>query len=117
MLRRSFALLLLAASPALARTSFAQTNNGEQSRPTRHEPPFDQIAQDLGIPADRVRDAFRKVGPPTKTDQPPTEAQMRAHAQALASAMNVSPDKLIAVLEKYRPGPPSGQGAGPRNKS
>lgn len=112
MLRRSFALLLLVASPALA-----QTTNSEQTRPARREPPFDQIAQDLGIPADRVREAFRKVGPPTKTDQPPTEAQRKAHAQALASAMNVSPDKLMAVLEKYRPGPPSGQGAGPKGKS
>ncbi|MDP1749447.1 MAG: hypothetical protein Q8L22_08315, partial [Reyranella sp.] len=69
MLRRSFALLLLASSPALA-----QTNNGEQNRPPRREPPFDQIAQDLGIPVDRVRDAFRKVGPPARTEQPPTEA-------------------------------------------
>jgi hypothetical protein len=112
MLRRSFALLLLAASPALA-----QTGGGEPNRPTRREPPFDQIAQDLGIPADRVREAFRKVGPPTKTDQPPTEAQRKAHAEALAAAMNVSPDKLMAVLEKYRPGPPSGQGAGSRTKS
>ena len=83
MLRRSFALLLLAASPALA-----QPNN-----------------------------TTRKVGPPTKTDQPPTEAQIKAHAQALASAMNVSPDKLMVVLEKYRPGPPSGQGAGSRSRS
>ena len=112
MLRRSFALLLLAATPALA-----QTGNGEQSRPPRREPPFDKIAQDLGIPVDRVRDAFRKVGPPAKSDGPPTEAQLQAHAQALATAMNVSPDKLMAVLEKYRPGPPSQQGAGPGSKS
>ncbi len=114
MLRRSFALFLLAASPALA-----QTGGGEQNRQTqtRREPPFDKIAQDLGIPADRVREAFRKVGPPTKTDQPPTEAQRKAHAQALATAMNVSPDKLMVVLEKYRPSPPSGQGTGSRSKS
>ena len=116
MLRRSFALLLLAASPALAQPNNT-TSNAEQSRPTRREPPFDLIAQDLGIPADRVREAFRKVGPPTKTDQPPTEAQIKAHAQALASAMNVSPYKLMVVLEKYRPGPPSGQGAGSRSRS
>jgi hypothetical protein len=112
MLRRSFALLLLAATPALA-----QTGNGEQNRPPRREPPFDKIAQDLGIPVDRVRDAFRKVGPPTRTEQPPTEAQLQAHAQALATAMNVSPDKLMVVLEKYRPGPPSQPGAGPGSKS
>lgn len=112
MLRRSFALFLLAASPALA-----QTGNGEQSRPPRREPPFDQIAQDLGIPVDRVRDAFRKVGPPARTEQPPTEAQLQAHAQALATAMNVSPDKLMVVLEKYRPGPPSQRGTGPGSKS
>lgn len=112
MLRRSFALFLLAVSPALA-----QTGNGEQNRPPRREPPFDQIAQDLGIPVDRVRDAFRKVGPPARTEQPPTEAQLQAHAAALATAMNVSPDKLMVVLEKYRPGPPSQRGAGPGRKS
>lgn len=112
MLRRSFALLLLAASPALA-----QPNNGDQNRPSRREPPYDQIAQDLGIPVDRVRDAFRKVGPPTKTDGPPTDAQLQAHAQALASAMNVSPDKLMVVLDKYRPAPPSDRSGSPRSKS
>ncbi len=112
MLRRSFALLLLASSPVLA-----QPNGGDQSRPPRREPPFDQIAQDLGIPVERVRDAFRKVGPPTRTDQPPTEAQLKAHAQALATAMDVSPDKLMVVLEKYRPSPPSDRGPAPRSKS
>lgn len=112
MLRRSFALLLLATSPALA-----QAGTGEQGRPPRREPPFDQIAQDLGIPVDRVREAFRKVGPPARTDQPPTEAQLQTHAQALAAAMNVSPDKIMMVLEKYRPGPPSARGTAPGSKS
>lgn len=113
MLRRSFALVLLA-TPALAQ---AQTSNGDQSRPPRREPPYDQIAQDLGIPVDRVRDAFRKVGPPAKADGPPTDAQRQAHAQALASAMNVPPDKLMVVLEKYRPAPPSDRSGAPRSKS
>ncbi len=112
MFRRSFALLLLAATPALA-----QTNNGEQSRPPRREPPFDKMAQDLGIPVDRVRDAFRKVGPPTRTEGPPTDAERQAHAKALAAAMNVSPDKLMVVLEKYRPGPTSHPGAAAGSKS
>ena len=112
MLRRSFAFFLLVASPALA-----QSGGGEQGRPPRREPPFDQIAQDLGIPVDRVREAFRKVGPPGRPDQPPTEAQLQAHAQALATAMNVSPDKLMVVLEKYRPAPPTDRGAGPGSKS
>ena len=52
-----------------------------------------------------------------KAGQPPTEAQLQAHAQALATAMNVSPDKLMVVLEKYRPAPPTDRGAGPGSKS
>jgi hypothetical protein len=83
--------------------------SGDESgpgRPPRREPPFDQIARDLNMPVDRVRAAFRKVGPPS-TDGPPSEAQLAQHAQALASALGVSIDKLRPVLEKYRPPPPS----------
>lgn len=85
----------------------SQTNDRTSDRPPGREPPFEQIAQDLDIPSDRVRDAFRKVGPPTRGNQPPGEKQLADHAQALATAMNVSVDKLRPVLEKYRPDPPA----------
>ncbi len=115
MFRRSV-VFLLAASPALA-----QSGERAPSGPPRREPPFDQIAQDLGIPAERVRNAFRKVGPPARGEQPPTEEQLRSHAQALATAMAVPVDKLLQVLEKHRPGPPpsrnTGADGGPRSKS
>ena len=115
MFRRSV-VFLLAAGPAMA-----QSAERTPSGPPRREPPFDQIAQDLGIPADRVREAFRQVGSPARSEQPPTEEQLRSHAQALATAMAVPIDKLLPVLEKYRPGPPPSRGTGadggPRNKS
>ena len=93
------------------------SRSGEEELTLLSREDVDRIAQDLGIPVDRVREAFRKVGPPGRPDQPPTEAQLQAHAQALATAMNVSPDKLMVVLEKSRPAPPTDRGAGPGSKS
>lgn len=101
------ALLALTCVVIFAGGVLAQTGASGQSPPPRGGPPVEKIASDLGIPSDRVREAFRKVGPPPHAEQqPPTEAQMKSHFQALAAAMNVSPDKLIPVLEKYRPAPP-----------
>jgi hypothetical protein len=116
--RRNFAtvdaLLALTCVVIFAGGVLAQTGSSGQSAPPRGGPPVEQIASDLGIPADRVREAFRKVGPPPHAEQQqPTEAQMKSHAQALAQAMNVSPDKLLPVLEKYRPAaPPAGGSRG-----
>ena len=111
MARRNFAtvdaLLALTCVVIFAGGVLAQTGASGQSAPPRGGPPVEKIASDLGIPADRVREALRKVGPPPHAEQqPPTEAQMKSHLQALAAAMNVSPDKLMPVLEKYRPSPP-----------
>jgi hypothetical protein len=112
MARRNFAtvdaLLALACVVIFAGGVFAQTGGSTQaSPPSRGGPPVEQIASDLGLPAEQVREAFRKVGPPQHAErQPPTEAQMKSHVQALAAALNVSPDKLMPVLEKYRPAPP-----------
>ena len=120
MSRHSFAaidaLLALACTVIFAGGVLAQAGGREQAAP-RIEPPYDKIATDLGIPSDRVRDAFRKVGPPPRTGQPPTDAQLKAHAQALANAMNISPDKLTPVLEKYRPEPPARRGGASEGRS
>ncbi|MFO1079104.1 MAG: hypothetical protein U1E23_00550 [Reyranellaceae bacterium] len=75
---------------------------GQQGGPPGGGPPFEQIARDLGLSTDKVRAAFRQVGPPS-SDGPPTDQQMAAHAQKLASALGVSVDKLRPVLDKYRP--------------
>ncbi|MDP2332485.1 MAG: hypothetical protein Q8M19_17485 [Reyranella sp.] len=114
MARHSFApidaLLALACTVIFAGGVLAQVGGRDHAAPPRIEPPYEKIATDLGIPADRVRDAFREVGPPPRTGQPSTGAQLKAHAQALANAMNISPDKLTPVLEKYRPEPPPRRG-------
>jgi hypothetical protein len=88
-----------------------QPQGGPPPNGQRRGPPFDKIAQDLGIPADRVRAAFDEVGPPPRgPDGPPTEQQLAQHAQKLAAAMNVPVEKLEPVLRKYRPpGPPPRQ--------
>lgn len=109
------ALLALACTVIFAGGVLAQS--GERGAPPRREPPVEQIAADLGIPADRVREAFRKVGPPSRSEQPPSEAQLRSHAQALAAAMNVPTEKLMPVLEKYRPTPPPQRGGNSGDKS
>ena len=121
MSRRAFAsidaLLAIACTVIFAGGVFAQSGDRDQGAPPRREPPYEKIATDLGIPADRVRDAFRKVGPPPRNEQPPTEQQRASHAQALATAMNVPVDKLKPVLEKYRPEPPAQRGAGTDKRS
>lgn len=119
--RRAFAsidaLLAIACTVIFAGSVFAQSSDRDQVASPRREPPYERIATDLGIPADRVRNAFRKVGPPPRSEQPPTEQQRASHAQALAAAMNVSVDKLKPVLEKYRPEPPAQRGASTEKRS
>ena len=116
MARRNFAtvdaLFTLACVVIFAGGALAQIGGPSQSAPPRGGPPVEQIATDLGIPADRVRNAFQKVGPPPlgEQQQPPSEAQMKSHAQALATAMDVPVDKLAPVLQKYRPAPPPSGG-------
>ncbi len=111
------ALLAIACIVIFAGGVFAQSGDRDHGAPPRREPPYERIATDLGIPADRVRDAFRKVGPPPRNEQPPTEQQRASHAQALAAAMNVPIDKLKPVLEKYRPEPPAQRGASSEKRS
>ncbi|MDP1965872.1 MAG: hypothetical protein Q8K93_27155 [Reyranella sp.] len=121
MARHSFApidaLLALACTVIFAGGVLAQVGGRDLAAPPRIDPPYEKIATDLGIPADRVREAFHKVGPPPRTGQPPTDAQLKAHAQALANAINISPDKLRPVLEKYRPEPPPQRGGASEGRS
>jgi hypothetical protein len=100
-------ILALSASSAFA----ANPDQPDQPPPVgghahRHGPPFEAIANDLGIPVERVRAAFMQVGrPPRGADGPPSPQQMAAYTQALAQAMDVPTDRLRAELEKLRHGP------------
>lgn len=99
----AFASVVTSAAAQGSRGSDGPPQGGE-----RRGPPFDKIAQDLGIPADRVRAAFEQVGPPPRSQNgPPSEQQLTQHAQQLAAAMKVSVDKLRPVLDKYRPSGPA----------
>jgi hypothetical protein len=104
--RRSAGLaLILALAPMSA---FASDPDQPQQPPAhhRHGPPFEAIANDLGIPVERVRAAFMQVGrPPRGTDGPPSREQIAAYTQALAQAMDVPADRLRAEMEKLRHGP------------
>ena len=64
----------------------------------RQGPPIDLIAQDLGITPQQF-EAARNLVPRPPHGQPPTEA----HKRQFATALNVSVERLDAVMEKYRP--------------
>jgi hypothetical protein len=111
--RRSAGLaLILALAPVSAFASDPDQPQQPQQPPLggghahRHGPPFEAIANDLGIPVERVRAAFIQVGrPPRGTDGPPSPEQLATYTQALATAMNVPAGQLRAELEKFRRGP------------
>ena len=67
-------------------------------------PPIADIAQALGIPASRLRNAFEEVGPPSRTPrQAPSEQQLFEHSRKLAVALDLPLDRLRSVLAVYRP--------------
>lgn len=70
--------------------------------PDDHGRPVDQVAADLGVTPAKFREAFKKVQPAPKGERP-TEAQRAANRIALSQALGVSPEKLDAVMDKYRP--------------
>jgi hypothetical protein len=62
----------------------------------RKSAPVELIAQDLGVTPEQFVAAANKVPPPFH-GQPPTEA----HKKQLATALNVSVERLDTVMEKY----------------
>lgn len=76
--------------------------NGAGLPPEDHGRPVAKIAADLGVTAEQFREAFKKVQPAPRGERP-TEAQRQANRTALSKALNVSPEKLDAVMDKYRP--------------
>lgn len=86
---------------------------GQGGRPEDHGRPVEKIAQDLGVTAEQFREAFKKVHP-ARPGTPPTEEQRQANRTALAQALGVAPEKLDAVMDKYRPeGKAGGRAGGP----
>ena len=61
------------------------------------------VAKDLGVTPEQFRAAFRKVHPAGPGEHP-TEAQRKANRKVLSEALHVSPERLDAVMDKYRPG-------------
>ena len=68
-----------------------------------HGRPVALVARDLGVTPEQFRAAFRKVHP-AGAGQEPTEAQRQANRRVLSEALHVSPEKLDAVMDRYRPG-------------
>lgn len=85
-------------------------SQGPGSGPGPRDPdggrPVEAIARELGVTPEQFREAFRKVTPAPHGQQP-SEAQREQNRKLLSEALNVSPEKLDAVMDKYRPeGPP-----------
>ncbi len=106
----AFALVLVAftafADSALAQNIDRGSPPGmgrDRSNTPRREPPFELMAKDLGLSVERVRDAFREVGPPARDAGLPTDEQLAEHAEELASTLDVPVEKLLPVLERYSP--------------
>ena len=85
--------VILATSAAFLVALTAHNIHGD-----RKGPPVELIAQDLGITPQQFEAAIDQV-PPLPRGQPPTEA----HKKRVATALNVSVERLDAVMEKYRP--------------
>jgi hypothetical protein len=64
--------------------------------------PVELIARDLGVTPEQFREAFKKVRPAARGERP-TEAQREANHRILIEALGVSPEKLDAVMDNYRP--------------
>ena len=67
-----------------------------------HGRPVELVARDLGVTPEQFREAFKKVRPAPRGELP-TESQRKANRKARAEALGVSPERLDAVMDKYRP--------------
>jgi hypothetical protein len=71
-----------------------------------HGRPVEAIARDLGVTPDQFREAFKLVNPAPR-GQEPTRAQRERNRRVLSEALGVDPEKLDAVMDKYRPEGPN----------
>ena len=62
-------------------------------------PPIALIAQDLGTTPEAFRQAADRVRPPHQPPAPPSAAQK----EQMATALDISVERLETVMEKYRP--------------
>ncbi|HTI73168.1 MAG TPA: hypothetical protein VMF06_24550 [Candidatus Limnocylindria bacterium] len=86
--------------PELPGKPTVQPNSGILEDDPRR--PVEKIAKDLGVTPEQFRTAFKKVHPAPRGERP-TEAQREANRQTLSKALGVAPEKLDAVMDKYRP--------------
>ena len=71
-----------------------------------HGRPVEAVAKELGVTAEQFREAFKLVTP-AKRGEEPTETQKQNNRKVLSEALGVDPDKLDAVMDKYRPEGPN----------
>ena len=71
-----------------------------------HGRPVALVAKDLGVTPEQFREAFKLVTP-AKRGTEPTDAQRENNRKVLSEALGVSPEKLDAVMDKYRPEGPN----------
>ena len=71
-----------------------------------HGRPVEAVAKELGVTAEQFREAFMKVMPAPRGEEP-TDAQRKRNRQVLSEALGVDPEKLDAVMDKYRPEGPN----------
>ena len=81
---------------------FSDSANASGQQPDDHGRPVAKVAAEFGVTPEQFREAFKKVQPAPRGERP-TEAQRQANRIALSKALNVSPEKLDAVMDKYRP--------------
>ena len=67
-----------------------------------HGRPVALVAGELGVTPEQFRAAFKKVRP-ARPGERPTEARRQANRKVLSESLGVSPERLDAVMDKYRP--------------
>lgn len=71
-----------------------------------HGRPVEAVAKELGVTPEQFREAFKNVNPAPRGTEP-TDAQRKQNRIALSKALGVDPEKLDAVMDKYRPEGPN----------
>jgi transposase-like protein len=71
-----------------------------------HGRPVEAVARELGVTPQQFREAFKNVMPAPRGEEPTDEQRLR-NRQVLAKALGVDPEKLDAVMDKYRPEGPN----------
>ena len=85
-------------------TAEKQHRQVQPGHPAFAGPPIAMIARALDVPADQLRNAFEKVGPPSASPrQAPSERQLAEHSRKLAVVLNVPVDRVRSVLATFKP--------------